>query len=170
MTDFWRETFLISCRWKRISMNPIVCHQESGIQKINREVREVQFPVKGRPIIKPVPKHHFVWKHNQVTNFQNDQFRKSLWFLLKMIWYNRYPGRNPTGTEITSKETRGKVNTARETEWDALEREVTASVCMFLSTVELILFCINQDWWVTHKRLRQWGEKTKRVRGRKRRG
>lgn len=25
-------------------------------------------------------------------------------------------------------------------------RSITASVCMFLSTVELILFCINQDW------------------------
>lgn len=52
-------------------MNPAGGHQESDIQRINTEVREVKLPIKGRPIIEAIPNQHFVQKYNQVTSFPN---------------------------------------------------------------------------------------------------
>lgn len=68
-------------------VNLAVDHQESDIQRINTDVREAKFPIKGRPTIETIPKQHFVQKHAKLLISQTTNSGKRIWLAPRMIWY-----------------------------------------------------------------------------------
>lgn len=92
-----------------MSMNPPVCHQESGIQRINIEV---EFLITGRPTTETIPKQKFPGNTTELLISQTTNSEKCVRFTHRMTPYHGYPDRDPIGAEIRSKEKTGKVTRA----------------------------------------------------------